>query len=47
MISTTPIIELNCPFFDKCELTKLDSLCYEGTKFRVCSEFQFKRRKIK
>ncbi len=47
MISTTPEIELNCPFYDSCKLSKMDSLCNEGIKFRVCPEFQFKRDKIK
>lgn len=39
--------EFNCPFFDSCELSKIESLCYKRIHFQVCPEYQFKRVKIK
>jgi hypothetical protein len=46
MISETRI-DFNCPFFDACELTKMESLCYKRISFQVCPEYQLKRGKIK
>ena len=37
---------LNCPFFEKCSLPKIDSLCYHSPDFTICPEYNEKKEKL-